>query len=163
MDRTAGTVLLTQVGARLGTVCAGWIVRLTRDGQAIVDFSGNELGPVVAQSIIDHRDIFGRAQSLEHTRVLLAFEGGNPALPIVIGFLHRELFPEPADSSGRGQQNTVIHGRKVVITADEEITISCGESSLELKKDGKLVAKGTNVVSRASRSNKIKGAVVAIN
>ena len=41
--------------------------------------------------------------------------------------------------------------------------VRCGESSLTMKRDGKIVVKGRTIVSRASRVNKIKGGSVAIN
>ncbi|MCC6418741.1 MAG: hypothetical protein IT429_10940, partial [Gemmataceae bacterium] len=47
--------------------------------------------------------------------------------------------------------------------AKEEIVLRCGKSSITLRKDGKVVVLGAEVVSRASGTNKIKGAAVRIN
>jgi hypothetical protein len=47
--------------------------------------------------------------------------------------------------------------------ATEEISITCGKSSITLRKDGRVVIKGTDLVSRAARTNKIRGAAVKIN
>jgi hypothetical protein len=56
-----------------------------------------------------------------------------------------------------------IDGKKLVLNAQEEIMLCCGEGSIVIKKGGKIILKGTEIVSRASRTNKIKGASVAIN
>jgi len=51
----------------------------------------------------------------------------------------------------------------VVIEANESLTLTCGQSSLQLRKDGKLRILGRDVLSRAKRVLRIKGASVSIN
>jgi hypothetical protein len=51
----------------------------------------------------------------------------------------------------------------VVIEAGETLTLKCGESSVDLRKDGKLMIQGNDVLSRAKRCQRIKGGTVAIN
>ena len=51
----------------------------------------------------------------------------------------------------------------VLIEAMESLKLVCGESSIELHKDGKLLIRGNDVVTRAKRTNRIKGGSVAIN
>ena len=55
------------------------------------------------------------------------------------------------------------HVSEVHITAETKIELRCGRSSLSMSKDGKIVLKGEELVSRARRVNKIKGAAVKIN
>ena len=43
------------------------------------------------------------------------------------------------------------------------MVIRCGEGSITLTKDGRLVLKGRELVSRATEANKIRGALVSIN
>jgi hypothetical protein len=56
-----------------------------------------------------------------------------------------------------------VDGKRVMITADEEIVLTCGEGSIHIMKDGKITLRGTDLISRASRTNKIRGAAVRIN
>jgi hypothetical protein len=49
------------------------------------------------------------------------------------------------------------------VEANESILLKCGESALELRKDGKVLISGNDVVSRAKRTQRIKGGSVAIN
>jgi len=51
----------------------------------------------------------------------------------------------------------------VVVEAGEMLTLKCGDSAIDLRKDGKLLIRGQDVVSRASRTQRIKGGTVAIN
>ena len=49
------------------------------------------------------------------------------------------------------------------VEADRQIELRCGKASLTLRRDGKVVVRGTHVVSASSGPNKIKGASVALN
>ena len=52
---------------------------------------------------------------------------------------------------------------ELVIEAGRQLTIRCGEGSLTIRRDGRVLLKGVDVVSRATRANRIKGAQVVIN
>jgi hypothetical protein len=59
--------------------------------------------------------------------------------------------------------DAIVDGRRVVLHAADEILLECGASSILLRKDGKIVLKGTQIVSRASGRHKIRGSSVQIN
>ena len=146
--------------------CVGQIVHITKDGRALVDFGGNPVGPVEARSIIDgpsKHDIY----SQENIPVLLVFENGDLTLPIIVGIVRETLYPstslKEAAFSVKRPQEAILDGRKVALDAKEEIVLSCGKSSVTLRKNGKIVVKGTQIVSQASGTNKIKGASIRIN
>jgi hypothetical protein len=52
---------------------------------------------------------------------------------------------------------------ELVIEAKNNLTFKCGEGSITLRSDGKVLIKGKDLVSRAQRMNRIKGGAVAIN
>jgi len=56
-----------------------------------------------------------------------------------------------------------LKARKISIEAGEEIQLTCGGGTILIDKRGKIVVRGTEIVSRARGANKIKGASVAIN
>jgi hypothetical protein len=56
-----------------------------------------------------------------------------------------------------------VHAARVQVHADEELELTCGKASIMMKREGKVVVRGTNLVSRSSGPHKIKGASVAIN
>jgi hypothetical protein len=101
--------------------------------------------------------------------VVLAFESGELARPIVIGVLCR-----PADQGTSGAcvtRPTVIKpivqatldGEQLVFSAEKEIVLRCGEASLTLTRAGKVLIRGTYLLSRSSGVNRIKGGSVQIN
>jgi len=52
---------------------------------------------------------------------------------------------------------------ELVIEAKKNLTLKCGDGSITLRKDGKILIKGKDLVSQAKRTNRIKGGSVAIN
>jgi hypothetical protein len=164
--------------------CVGRIVKITEEGQALVDFPGNLMGPVRARSVMEQTPAAGQdshyqknLSNQENLSVLLVFENGNSSLPIIVGIIHDKLYPaSPPDSPQRPSspqrevvlpvdrpREGIVDGHKIVFDAREEIVLHCGKSSVTLRKDGKIVIKGAQIVSRASSLNKIKGAAVKIN
>jgi uncharacterized protein DUF6484 len=102
-------------------------------------------------------------QATKHPAVL-AFVGGDPNRPIVIGLIQgNHVSKEPRESSGLRPLNVEVAGTRVVISADDEIVLRCGKSSVTLTRAGKVVIRGAYVLTRASGVNRIKGASVQIN
>ncbi len=87
--------------------------------------------------------------------VALMFENGNPETPIIMGLMQ--------DTQKKQVATVYKDGERQEIKADKELLLKCGKSSILLKKDGKIVIKGTNIISRAQESNKIRGGSVKIN
>jgi hypothetical protein len=56
-----------------------------------------------------------------------------------------------------------VDDQRIVLTAEREIVLKCGEASITLTRAGKVLIKGRYVLSGSSGYNKIKGAVVDIN
>jgi hypothetical protein len=141
---------------------AGWIVEIRPDGKPMVEFDGNGLGPVEARCLRSESFFNDFAAG---SAVLLAFDRGDRSRPIILGALsescqERSSVPFRAEGS---PVNAVVDGFRIVLRADREIVLECGESSLILQRDGRVVLRGVEVVSRASRTNKIRGACVKIN
>jgi Domain of unknown function (DUF6484) len=130
-----------------GVVVAS-IMGITPEDIPIVDYPGNPAGPMEARVATDlpscHPD--------DWPPVLLAFENGDPLLPIVVGLVRRSVKPKPAAPV-----------RKLLFDAEEEVLLQCGKSSILLRRDGKIVIKGGNIVSRASGTNKVQGGAVRLN
>lgn len=52
---------------------------------------------------------------------------------------------------------------QLVVEAKKNMTLKCGDSSITLREDGKILIKGKDLLSYAKRLNRIKGGAVAIN
>jgi len=139
----------------------GRLLGLGYGGEPIVDYPGNERGPLSARTVVDvpDRPTTGRP-------VLLVFENGDPALPIILGF-PRTNGQQPRAAAAEATLNTSQElsaiVKSLVVEARQEIVLRCGEGSITLRADGVVVIKGRNLLSRSTGTNRIRGATVRIN
>jgi hypothetical protein len=56
-----------------------------------------------------------------------------------------------------------VDGRRVRIVARDEIVLQCGEASITLRRNGRIIIKGTYVETSSEGTNRIKGGQVRIN
>jgi hypothetical protein len=149
------------------SVSVGHIIDISIEGRLTVDYPENRSGPIVARCIDGLLNYEDCKQSLP-VPVLLIFEENDFALPIIIGKL-AETVPVADNVFGEGQLTSnlsrylSVDGEAVVLEASKEIVLRCGKSSILLRKNGKIVVKGTEIISRSSGNNKLKGATVNIN
>jgi len=92
----------------------------------------------------------------------LLFEGGQSDKPIVMGLLFEGNAARPAVVERKGARASV-DGERVVLSAEREIVLECGEASITLTRAGKILIKGTYVLTRSSGTNRIQGGSVEIN
>ncbi len=131
-----------------GTVIIGRIVVRDSSGVAI-DFPGNASGaPLPARSTV------GGDHLMVGQQVVLVFENGDLFRPIILGALE-----SPATTMVRAE----LDGERVVVNAEQEIVLRCGEASLTLTRAGKVLIRGSYILARSSGANRIKGATVEIN
>lgn len=99
--------------------------------------------------------------------VLLLFEVGDPNRPIIIGLMDDPLdhlvSMELTAPSVQKPNDVRVDGKRVTIEAQEEVVLKCGAGSITLRRDGKIIIKGTHLLSRSSGQNRIKGGSVQIN
>jgi uncharacterized protein (DUF2345 family) len=56
-----------------------------------------------------------------------------------------------------------IDGKRVRIVAQDEIVLECGSASITLRRNGRIVIRGTYVETSSEGTNRIKGGQVRIN
>ena len=102
--------------------------------------------------------------SREHigATVVCVFDQGDLRRPIVIGMVCQSGLSATA-SAAEPHVTVDADNERLVLSAEREVTLQCGEASITLTRAGKVVISGTYVVSRSSGYNKIKGAAVDIN
>lgn len=140
-------------------------VAASRSGEVMVEFDGG--GPRAARVLSGaDRDALLQRES-RGREVLLLFADGNPDLPIVVGRLDGpaagvlSLLRERPER--KPSREAIVDGDRVTIVADKEIVLKCGEGSITIRKDGKIVVQGTHLLSRSKGPHRIKGARVDIN
>lgn len=92
-------------------------------------------------------------------QVMLAFENGDKQKPIVLG----RLLAVEDMGDGTPPLDVRVDGERVRLTANREVVLRCGEASITLTRAGKVIIKGSYVLSRSTGYNKTKGAAVDIN
>ena len=157
-DNAAGLLALS--APRLPEVVIGTIVRLAENGAPEVDFPANPSGaPVTALTTvaIDASQV-GRDAAL-------FFVEGDPLQPLIVGLIHRpEAEPGTREAPvPSGEIEARLEGERVVLTAERQIELRCGKSSLVLTRAGKVLIRGAYLLSRSSGVNRIKGGSVQIN
>jgi Domain of unknown function (DUF6484) len=139
----------------------------------LVQVNGDSSGPQRARTTLPfdlaalERTIIARQQ------VLVVFENGDPTLPIVTGVLQpppsatplQELMVKGASANSNASKPSEarLDGKRVVLEGREEVVLKCGEASITLRRDGKVILRGAYVETNAKGLNRIKGGSVKIN
>jgi hypothetical protein len=150
----------------------GRMVEWTSGQAPKVEFEGNDRGPLPARSIVP-LDPTIIAEAIQTERgVLLTFEDGRPDAPIITGLLQDFVGEAPQlyeeDETAQPESNIAeaearIDGRRIELEAADEIVLRCGQASITLRRNGRVVIRGTYVESRSRGVNRIKGGSVEIN
>lgn len=148
-----------------GAPCIGQLAGTNQQGDVLVKFDSGNPRPAKLVAGLDKNELI--TEKYLGREVLLIFEKGNPACPIVVN-----LMADPLEGilslaiPGDGRQearDVLVDGKRVTIEAEEEVILKCGRGSITLRKDGKIVIKGTHLLSRSSGPHRIKGGRVDIN
>jgi hypothetical protein len=162
-----------------GDVIIGELTQLSALGEPMVDFALNKTHhPIVSISTVSITPKqVGR-------KVVLMFNQGNLTKPIIIGFVHSPLqemienfeltttqtFENEVDrkvntasSLSLANTTTVVDGKRVEIEAQDEIVLKCGEASITLTKEGKIMIRGKYLLNRSTGVNRILGGSVQVN
>jgi len=140
---------------RLDGVVVGVLMGFGEQGEALVVFAGNRQEEAIlarATVVLGAGDI--------GCEVALMFIGGDPACPMVIGRLIR---PGPAVAPQQSPIEIESAGRRLELTAAEEIVLRCGKASITLTRAGKVLIRGAYISSWSSGAHRIKGGSVTIN
>ncbi|HET8933328.1 MAG TPA: DUF6484 domain-containing protein [Polyangiales bacterium] len=148
----------------LPTACVGRVVGLALPDEVFVALPGAE-APVLARLGMDcDAERLQCAIDLQQPAVL-TFEEGDSDRPILLGLIapaRESRQPSPTD-----ENSFVIEadadGKRVKLHAQEEIVLQCGDSSISLKRNGRVVIRGAYVETNAAATNRIKGGSVRIN
>lgn len=155
---------LPQPDSRHSQFCVGRIVEVAEDGSVSVD-PGDGRKPVRARSIVR----IDRAVATAGVSVLLAYPTGQSTVPIIMGVVRDAACAPEVEASAELElppdqpyELAFDDGRRV-LRARNELELVCGKSSITLRKNGQVEVRGVEIVSRATRLNKIRGGAVRIN
>jgi hypothetical protein len=142
-ERTTGVV----IGLLLGF----------RDGAPLVVFASNEKDHAIAARSLTHL-----GQDDVGSEVALLFEDGRKDSPLIIG---RIMEPVRLPAEPQPSRPLVIadEDQPIVIKSRRSLEFRCGKASITMKADGTVTIRGTQILTRAERTNRVQGATVALN
>ena len=145
------------------------IVSLSPDGTLHVRVAPNDPAVPARLAVRTTRERIETAVTLGQQAVVL-FENGDRARPIVVGLI--ETLPPPQTAATPREADLLpdapfveadVDGRRVRLTAQDEIVLQCGSASITLRRNGRVVVRGTYVETHSDGTNRIKGGQVQIN
>lgn len=166
------------VGHAQPEVVLGVLTGLDASGAPLVDWPENpDAGPRTALTTANFTP-----GDVGRTAALL-FAGGDPAKPLIVGLIRepidaviqetesRSLEVERSDGpetepAGDGHSRDAEDQGdpdRILLSADQEIVLQCGKASIVLTRAGKILLRGTYLLSRSSGANRIKGGSIQLN
>lgn len=139
-------------------VVVGRLVDFDADGSPRVEFPGNDAGrplPAVATRRFEEAD--------RGCAVALLFVGGDPRRPLIVGPLVDPGSPQVPAAAAPLEAGVTVDGGVTTVTAQQQLVLRCGAASITLTRAGKVLIRGTYLLSRSSGVNRIKGGSIQLN
>lgn len=144
----------------------GKIVRGNESGQIFVDYPGNVSGPVPARvTALVQRELLAGGNPAGR-EVLLAFVHNTPVIVDAMYSLIDDIAALADTTTASGVERpreAILDGKRVVLRADEEVVLQCGEASITLTRAGKILIEGEYISNNSRGANKIKGGSIQLN
>ncbi|TSE02798.1 hypothetical protein C1D09_028485 [Mesorhizobium intechi] len=145
---------MNDIDGRIDGVVIGLLLGFDQ-GTPLVVFPGNR-----EEVALQARSLTELSSDMIGSEVALLFENANPLKPLIVG---RIVDPAKRQTNSRDNSHVVRDGETVKISSSERLELRCGKSVIIMEKDGHLTIRGTNLVSHASASNRIRGGSVNLN
>jgi hypothetical protein len=149
------------VSAATGGVSRASVLRTTDDAVIVALRGLGAPAREVACDILAVADLATRTFA-SGEQVLVWLPPDDDSRGVVLGVVtppHRAGEADPAPSRSHESQSPDT----LLLEATKSITLRVGDGSIEIRADGKILIKGTDLVSHAKRMNRIKGGAVSIN
>ena len=142
-----------------------YITGTNKKGDVLVAIKEEDAKPARLVSGLDRNELI--KDEYVGREVLVVFPEGNTDIPVIIALMENPIDQlvslEIEDDEKKQEKDFKIDGKHVTIEAENEIVMKCGKAIILLRNDGKIIIKGTHLLSRSSGPNRIKGASVGIN
>ncbi len=152
----------TEAATESGSAHLATVVSLSPDGTP--DVRLDDGGPAVPARLAV-RTTRARVEKAiaDRQQAVVVFEDGDRSKPLIVGFIEALNRPQRDAPAGSPVVEADVDGRRVRVTAQDEIVLECGSASVTLRRNGRVVIRGTYVETRSDGTNRIKGGQVQIN
>jgi hypothetical protein len=149
----------SDAGLKSGAARIGRVVAFAADGTLTVSLPDRP-NPVPARLAVSVARARLERAIEERQEVVVLFEAGGPERALVVGFIE----PLQPDSSPAPRViEADVDGKRVRVVGQDEIVLECGNASITLRRNGRVVIRGTYVETHSDGTNRIKGGQVRIN
>jgi len=114
--------------------------------------------PMSPGELVPARSTVALRHDMIGAELALTCHNGDWARPIILGVLLDD--PRQRPSAALAAE---VDGERLVLQAQREVVLKCGDASITLTRAGKVIIRGQYILSRSSGYNKIKGAAIDIN
>jgi hypothetical protein len=152
MEQRAPSLRLVDAASTIPGHLVGHLVAHGSEGP-VVDYPGNPHGPLPARSLVQ---VPAMPREGERIELLLVFDAQRSDRPIVTGVFESRPPLLPSVEAR-------VDGKRVLFDAQDEVVLRCGKASITLRRNGRVVIRGTHVETRAEGVNRIRGGSVQIN
>jgi hypothetical protein len=125
---------------------------------------------VLASSLVEFTAEALERAANERRAVLVTFADGDPERAVILGVVAdipkratATRSTAPALRGGAASGTPAEEDGVVLVRGRESIELRCGAASNTLRKDGRIVVRGTNVLSRATEEQRIVGGTIHFN
>jgi hypothetical protein len=133
--------------ATLATISA-----IEPDGTVMVTLAERPPVPALLSQQVTPEQL--RQALVTHAPVVVLALDGDPRRPVIISVLASGL---------RRTATATVDGRRVEITGQDEVVLTCGKASITLTKEGRIILRGSHLVAAATGLSRITGGSVQIN
>jgi hypothetical protein len=152
-----GRATTSSAGHSFSGAVVGELIGIDREGGLpLVAYPGQPgAAAVMAQTVVE--------LNAAHvgSRVVLMFDGGDASAPIIMGVL-QDSHPQALERKA-APVAVDVDGDRVLVTGERQLVLRCGNASITLTREGKVLIHGTYLSSHSSGVNRIKGGSVEIN
>ena len=155
-----------------GTARIGHVVSILEDGRVGVAVPGIAATLEARLAVpLTHARLRQAIESRQSAVIL--FEADSARRAIVIGLIEAVPLEAPAAPAKQIPADHApeaprvveadVDGKRVRIVGSDEIVLECGNASITLRRNGRVIIRGTYVETDSAGTNRIKGAAVRIN
>jgi hypothetical protein len=140
----------------------GAIVGVDEDGGVLVSLDGNTTVRATLAMGAD-RARLEQAMRQGEMAVLVALTNEGTRSHLLIGIVKPPARHRHWEGGDEALIRADVDGRRLHIQAQDEIVLQCGEASVTLRRNGKIIIKGIQIETAAAGTHRIKGGQVRIN
>ncbi|EPJ7712401.1 DUF6484 domain-containing protein [Citrobacter freundii] len=93
----------------------------------------------------------------------IQFIQGDLSKPLIMGLIHTQTSAGPGEIPKTSEVSVRRNGKQVVIQADDELVLQCGESCIVMTAEGTVYIRALYIDSHALATQRLRGGSVQVN